>query len=164
MRDQRGRGRRRPSHPDPNQKTFTPRKSENEGIQRIPKRTRAPGLAPSFSLAEKLALARKTSRADPDEHSQTDILTSGVETSSPPSRLLPNQWLNPAAERLLRPRVGACSPLQWRNRPRISRGSRTPGCVVGGLFVRHCFKERVLTIRCRALCQEESFYSQTKGW
>src|SRR5437762_1186147 len=24
--------------------------------------------------------------------------------------------------------MGVCNPLQWRNRPRISRGSLTPGC------------------------------------
>jgi len=46
-----------------------------------------------------------------DEHRQTDILTSGL-TLLPPSRSC-----GPVA-------VGVCSPLQWRNRPRFSRGSR----------------------------------------
>lgn len=38
---------------------------------------------------------------------------SGLRASPPPSRVA--QWL-----------VGACRPLQWRNRPRFSRGSRAP--------------------------------------
>jgi hypothetical protein len=38
---------------DENKKTFSPGKTENEGIQRIPIRTRESGLASSFSLTEK---------------------------------------------------------------------------------------------------------------
>jgi len=45
-----------------------------------------------------------------DERSRIDILTSGFQ----PHSRLPGCW--PVA-------VGACSPLQWRYRPRFSRGS-----------------------------------------
>lgn len=50
-----------------------------------------------------------------DEHNQTDILTWGFD-------LAPAFPVKPVA-------VGVCSPLQWRNRPRFSRGSLTPGYV-----------------------------------
>src|SRR5438445_5020970 len=68
---------------------------------------------PILLLTEKSAAS---ARHGHDEHSQTDILTSGFE----PRSRLPGADEQPVA-------VGVCSPLQWRNRPRFSRGSLTPG-------------------------------------
>src|SRR5215468_1639742 len=96
------------------QKNLHPGKSENEGIQGIPSRTRGTGW-PHPSLDGEVDPVSR----DHDEHNQTDILTSDV-TLLPPSRRRSvgvGQWP-----------VGVCSPLQWRNRPRFSRGSLTPGC------------------------------------
>ena len=72
-------------------------------------------LASSFSLSEKSIVGELTPfgefTSDHDEHSQTDILASGL---NPCSRLpIPfGQW-----------HLEASSPSQWRNRPRFSRGS-----------------------------------------
>jgi len=54
---------------------------------------------------------------DLDEHSRSDILTSGLDLTP----AFPAASAFPVA-------VGVCNPLQWRNRPRFSRGSLTPGC------------------------------------
>src|SRR5439155_23265599 len=54
---------------------------------------------------------RKPRRAQPNRYPDF-----GPGTSLPPSRSG-----GPVA-------VGVCNPLQWRNRPRFSRGSLTPGC------------------------------------
>lgn len=51
-----------------------------------------------------------------DEHNRAGILTPGL-ASLPPS---------------LAVALGVCSPLQWRNRPRLSRGSLTRSCVFYG--------------------------------
>jgi len=51
-------------------------------------------------------------KRDHDEHSQTGILTSGLNLTP----AFPACFRKPVA-------VGVCSPLQWRNRPRFSRGS-----------------------------------------
>jgi hypothetical protein len=55
------------------QKTFTPGKTENEGIHRTLPRTRAAGW-PHPSLDGEVGPAWR----DLDEHSRTDILTSGL--------------------------------------------------------------------------------------
>jgi hypothetical protein len=50
--------------------------------------------------------------------------------------------------------LGVCSPLQWRNRPRFSRGSLTLGCVQmdnGSIY----FKEQATRTPRRAICQEK---------
>src|SRR5206468_12826059 len=53
------------------------------------------------------------------------------------------------------PRLEACNPLQWRNRPRFSRGFLTPGCdKVNTLFT--TFKERFLLTPAGAICQANS--------
>jgi hypothetical protein len=54
-------------------KTFKPDKTENEGIHRIPWRTRAKGW-PHPSLDGEVDPALR----DHDEHNQADILTSGI--------------------------------------------------------------------------------------
>ena len=71
-------------------------------------------MASSFSVTEKLTAPT----SGHDEHSQTGILTWGLQ----PRSRLPGSW--PVA-------VGVCSPLQWRNRPRFSRGSQTFSCEAG---------------------------------
>jgi hypothetical protein len=65
--------------------------------------------------------------SDRDEHSQTGILTPGFNLVSAfpmdlPSVALPAfRWCPEGGE--------TCIPLQWRNRPRFTRGSLTPGCI-----------------------------------
>src|ERR1044071_1488903 len=102
------------------QKPSDPGKTENEGIHRIPKRRLADWAGLILLLTEKFGPAER----DRDEHNQTDILTSGL-TSLPPSRSCSPLSRPPHKQWLL----GVCSPLQWRNRPRFSRGSLTPGCL-----------------------------------
>ena len=68
------------------------------------------GLASSFSWTEKRSREGGTRRAQ----QQADVLTFGFQTSLPPSRL---RLAEPVA-------LGDCNPSQWRNRPRISRGSQ----------------------------------------
>ena len=63
-------------------------------------------------------VARRT-RDGPDEHTQTGILTSGLNLAP----AFPNRFRDPVA-------LGVCSPLQWRNRPRFTRGSLTSDCVL----------------------------------
>src|ERR1051326_6302366 len=73
-----------------NKKPSNPAKSENEGIQEIPYRTRDKGW-PHPSLCGEVGLAKR----DHDERIQTGILTSGL-SSLPPSRPLVRQavqWL-----------------------------------------------------------------------
>ena len=67
----------------------------------------------------------------PDERTQIGILTSGLNLAP----AFPIEWRSVA--------VGVCSPLQWRNRPRFSRGSLTFDCDKSEHSVRH-FKERFL--------------------
>ena len=71
---------------------FTPVKTANEGIQRLPAKTvRRAGLI--LLLTEKLGVERAGHRPPlqrPDEHNQTGILTPGL-TSLPPSRPC-GQW------------------------------------------------------------------------
>ena len=86
-------------------------------------------MASSFSVTEKLTAPT----SGHDEHSQTGILTWGLQ----PRSRLPGSW--PVA-------VGVCSPLQWRNRPRFPRGSRTPGCGEDGHRV-HRFSKNTKLIR-----------------
>ena len=133
-----------------NKKTFIPDKSENEGIQGILLRTRGTGW-PHPSLDGEVDPVSR----DHDEHNQTDILTSGV-TSLPPSRrrsLRAGQWL-----------VGVCSPLQWRNRPRFSRGSLTPGCVRDERIVHPFSKnELLLRLRCDACKLKLAFLLKWSG-
>jgi hypothetical protein len=86
-------------------------KSENEGIHRVQSRTRGTKLASSFSLSEKSAVP--PARGDPDEHSQTGILTSGFGLAPAfPVACVGDRW-----------QWGARIPSQWRNRPRFPRGS-----------------------------------------
>jgi hypothetical protein len=54
----------------------------------------------------------------PDERNQTGILTPGLDLTP----AFPIWWRSVA--------LGVRSPLQWRNRPRFSRGSLTLGYVV----------------------------------
>ena len=70
-------------------KTFTPGKSENEGTQRTPSRTRArAGLILLFD--GEVGPAKR----DHDEHNQADILTSGLKPRSRlPGPLSRSQWL-----------------------------------------------------------------------
>ena len=63
---------------------------------------------------------------DHDEHRQTDILTSGFKALPPPSRFVAQT--SGSGRTPSRVWLEARSPLQWRNRPRFSRGSLTPGC------------------------------------
>jgi hypothetical protein len=112
------------------QKNLHPDKTENEGIQES-----RPALAEQAGLILLLTEKLAPLRGSHDEHNQTDILTSGV-TSLPPSRrrsFRAGQWL-----------VGVCSPLQWRNRPRFSRGSLTPGCHRDEQIVHQVSKNKLL--------------------
>src|ERR1039457_4290806 len=74
----------------------------------------AAGLASSCSL-------RRNGRSNerPDERSQTDILTWGLNLA-PAFPSCCGQWP-----------VGGCSPLQWRNRTGFSPGSLTLDCIQG---------------------------------
>ncbi len=65
-----------------------------------------------------------------DEHRLAGILTSGLDLA--PAFPVAKQ---PVA-------VGVCSPLQWRNRPRFSRGSRAPACVSNELSKSALFLRR----------------------
>src|SRR5690349_19720868 len=109
-------------------KTFTPGKSENEGIRRIPSRTRGTGW-PHPSLDGEVGPVK-----DHDEHNQADILTSGFDLAPafPPAQTA--EWNSGL--------MGVCNPLQWRNRPRFSRGSLTPDRDDDELQVHQTFKER----------------------
>ncbi len=95
---------------------------ENEGIHN-PLKNSSSGLASSFSLTEKRPRKGGTRRA----YSHADVLTFGFLTSLPPSRL---RLAEPVA-------LEDCNPSQWRNRPRISRGSqrwlRLDGKTIHGL-------------------------------
>jgi len=84
-------------------------KTGNEGIF-DPLENSSSGLASSFSLTEKRPRKGGTRRA----YSHADVLTFGFQASLPPSRL---RLAEPVA-------LEDRNPLQWRNRPRISRGSR----------------------------------------
>lgn len=89
-----------------------PGKPENEGIQRSPAaHTAGSGLILLF-----VGEADPPSRDGPDEGSQADILTPGINLA-PAFPVIADQWP-----------LGVCSPLQWRNRSRLSRDSRAPGC------------------------------------
>ena len=82
-------------------KPSAPGKSENEGIRTNPGAHPRAWLASSFSLTEKLASRTGDSGArSPDEHSQTDILTSGLK----PRSRLPGLLLGPVA---VAARIGA---------------------------------------------------------
>jgi len=62
-------------------KTFTPGKTENEGIQNEPHSTQAEQAGLILLLTEKLALRQRADaclRSNLDEHSRADILTSGL--------------------------------------------------------------------------------------
>ena len=85
---------------------------------------------------------------DRDEHNQADILTSGL-TSLPPSRPLIFTERNSGL-------VGVCNPLQWRNRPRFSRGSLTPDRDDDGPQVHQTFKERKSNTRRKNFVQEKT--------
>ena len=87
---------------------------------------------------------------DHDEHSQTGILTSGLQ---PYSRL-------PGARPVA---VGICSPLQWRNRPRFTRGSQAFDCGDGWTTHPSFFKERIVTTAAAAICQEKFLSMRAKG-
>jgi hypothetical protein len=52
--------------------------------------------------------------------------------------------------------VGVCSPLQWRNRPRFSRGSLTLDCDEDGQQV-HRFQRTVLFYTPRGVLPRENF-------
>jgi hypothetical protein len=69
-------------------------------------------LASSFSLTEKLAgdFLRKAGITNHDEHNQTGILTFGLGLAS-------------AFPTVMSVALEVCSPLQWRNRRRVSRRS-----------------------------------------
>lgn len=97
------------------QNAFRLRKPGNEGIRRIPpEMVRRVGLI--LLLSEKLA---RRERDGPDEHSRTGILTPGLNLAP----AFPHRSRDPVA-------LGVCSPLQWRNRPRFTRGSLTSDCVL----------------------------------
>ncbi len=101
---------------------------EYEGIQRIPSRTSGTDW-PHPSLDGEVGRGNFSRRnkelrgkiSPTDEHRQIDILTSGL-TSLPPSR---RRSCNHDAKQWP---LGVCNPLQWRNRPRFSRGSLTFDC------------------------------------
>jgi hypothetical protein len=97
VRDQREAGREFEGGQPPKQKTFRLRKTGNEGIQRIPAKTvRRAGLI--LLLTEKLVEAASARREycrrrfffNLDEHSQIDILTSGL--SLAPAFPVLDQW------------------------------------------------------------------------
>src|SRR5688572_29455206 len=105
-----------------------------KAIQRRTKTVRPAGLI--LLLTEKTT-HRAQNAGESDEREQTGILTPGL-SSFPPSRSLNGQWHD--GTRIL---------LQWRNRPRISRGSQTSACVI----LRHrcrSFKELTRTVSNRA--------------
>ena len=122
-------------------KTFIPGKSENEGIQGILLRTRGTGW-PHPSLDGEVGPALR----DRDEHNQADILTSGLK---PHSRLPGSAVAEPVA-------LGVRNPLQWRNRPRFSRGSLTPGYDEDGPIV-HRFQRTHDCYRREAFLPREIF-------
>src|SRR4051794_27165725 len=87
---------------------------ENEGIH-VPPENRSSGLASSFSLSEKWPeTSHKADARDRTSISHADILTLGLRTALPPSQ---SQLMRPVA-------LGDCHPIQWRNRPRFTRGSQ----------------------------------------
>jgi len=51
--------------------------------------------------------------------------------------------------------VGVCNPLQWRNRPRFSRGSQAFDCGDGWTKRPSFFKEQALVKVVAAICQEK---------
>ena len=122
-------------------KPSVPGKSENEGIRRTPRRTHGgTGLILLFDGE----VSRRSSRATMTS-TTVRYPDSGPETSLPPSR----SHAKPVA-------LGVCSPLQWRNRPRFSRGSRARLWLE---WTRKStrFKERFLVTGTWDLCQEISF-------
>ena len=90
-------------------------------------------LASSFSLTEKSAPHERSH----DERNQIGILTSGIL----PRPRLPSLWLVA---------LGVCNPLQWRNRPRFSRGSLTFDCLTKSGKRAARFKERLLNTGLKA--------------
>ena len=117
-------------------------KSENEGIQRIPSRTSGwAGLILLF--AEKCPGTSRSRRAQPNRYPDF-----GLQTSFPPSHplmALAGQWL-----------LGIRIPLQWRYRPRFSRGSLHLTAMIGGPTPA-AFKERFVVTPRAPDCQAESW-------
>ena len=105
------------------------------------------GLVSSFSWRRSLAEApasagqARLTNDRHDEHTPTGILTS-------------DSNLTPAFPALRPVALGACHPLQWRNRPRISRGSLPSDCVSRGPTPA-AFKERRLVTLSPARSQAE---------
>lgn len=103
----------RPTAPE-NKNAFTLRNPENEGILHESARK------PFASAGLILLFAEKCPEPfGADERSQTGILTPDLQPRSrlPAGRSRGPQWP-----------LGTRSPLQWRNRPRLSRGSQSSGC------------------------------------
>ena len=84
----------------------------------------------------------------PDERNQTGILTPGLNLAP----AFPTQWRSVA--------LGICSPLQWRNRPRFSRGSLTSYCVLRMDFS-IAFKEPMIRNPQAAVCQANSEWDES---
>jgi hypothetical protein len=101
----------RPARGLKTKKPSDPDKTENEGIHGSrPALTEQAGLILLFDGEVDSAWA-ESRRAQPNRYPDF-----GLKTSLPPSR--PG---GPVA-------LGVCNPLQWRNRPRFTRGSLTFGC------------------------------------
>ena len=114
--------------------------NENEGINESC-RKQIGRLASSFSLRRSAAPNGASGRAQSNRYPD-----SGFQTSLPPSRRFNDrsrQWL-----------VGACNPIQWRNRRRFSRRSlRLTATTDGPKPV--SFKERSGSTPTREACQEK---------
>lgn len=92
-----------------------PRQTENEGAEHSRTGART---ACSAGLILRWAAKPARLRVEPgcDEHPWRDILTTGL-ILTPAFPSLSAQWLSSD--------LGVCVPIQWRYRPRFSRGSRT---------------------------------------
>jgi hypothetical protein len=122
------------------QKPSPPGKSENEGIRQIPARTRATGWPHPSLDGEVWPRKAGPGRAQPNRY---------PDFGSNLAPAFPARSREPVA-------VGVCNPLQWRNRPRFSRGFLTPGCDVEMDILSISFKERVLLTPGTSRCQEEN--------
>lgn len=127
-------------------KAFKLRKTANEGIQRIPPRTREANWSHPSLMAEKWLDLSPTRRAQPDRYPDFGL------------------FLAPAFPLLHRAvAVGVRIPSQWRYRPRVARGSLSSGCqsrrATGGAV-----KEQKTSIRADgALTNKICGWGWTKG-
>ena len=147
-----------------NKKPSGPGKSENEGIRRTPFRTREAGW-PHPSLGRRSwprgAQYDSCLRQPPIDgkagggRGRFDARAPGRAQLSRYPDFGPKTSLPPSRHRLSKPvALGVCSPLQWRNRPRFSRGSRTLSCKMTDL-TSIAFKEQFFPTRSPDSCQEQ---------